>query len=248
MNMKKNRLGGALILYKRPISKNNNIYNIPKQKFFKPEVKINNKEEEQSQNHYLETVHSEINKSKNNNLSNNINNFKKINLNSFHCNSSRIAANNKNKNIKINTNFNHNQDSSSLFFQSKDNENKIYPNYNNTCNISLNQHFYNIDYNNFTSSSSLIKNEELEEKIERLKTQRKDKNIVNIKNNYKNFNSNKVNKKKAIYLNSFENNIPIAKVKDINNSYDSIDNFSNSFFLNNIIPKNYKKKNKINIK
>ena len=96
------------------------------------------------------------------------------------CNSSRYSAKNQIKKNKLKSNFNEIKDNNSLFFFEKDNNNKIFPNFNNnTCNISLNQHFYNIDYNNFSNASnSLLKKDDIENNTEEIKKLYKIKSII----------------------------------------------------------------------
>ena len=233
------------ILYKRPISKNTSLYNsiISKYNLNKPELNINSNEDGQI---LTETFRTEANKQKFKYLYSNFNNFKKLKSNNTSSNSGRYSVNNKTlKNNK--KNYNEIPDNNSLFFQNKDNDNKIIPYYNNTCNISLNQHFYNIDYNNFTSTDSIIKKNDIESIIKKLKSPNKNKYFSGIINVPKKTHSNNRNKKKNIYLNSVNKIFPIIALKDANNSYDSIDNKSNSYFFNKIISKKDKKANLVNL-
>ena len=139
------------------------------------------------------------------------------------------------------------QNSNSLLFQHKNDINKIYPNYNNTCNISFNQHFYNIDYNNLTTSNSIRKNDDLKNRVKKLKNQQKNKPINEIKNYYNRTPSRNINKKNILNVNSFNNNFSINLIKNENNSYDSFDTNYNAYFFNNAIPKKKKKSNIINL-
>ena len=249
--MKKIQLIWPSILYKRPISKNSNIYNAVISKYNSNKVEPYNKTNEEEpifENKLTDTVRTDSNKHKFNYLYSNFNNFKKLKDNTTYNNSSRYSSNNRMKKNKLKKIFNETQDNNSLFFLNKGAEGKIFPNFNNnTCNISLNQHFYNIDYKNITSSQPILKKDDTDNKNEKPKNIQKYKYIPNIKNNYKNMNSNRGNKKNKIYLNSFSKNFPFNLIKDIHNSYDSFDNNSNSLFANNISSKNNKKKNIINL-
>ena len=246
--MKKIQLVWPSILYKRPVSKVSSLYNTLASKYNpnKPELNTNMSEEIQKINSKLsESVKNETNKQKFKYLYSNYNNFKKMKVNYPYSKTSRYA-NNKIKKSRV-KNINEIHDNNSLFFMSKDNVNKIYPNFNNnTCNISLNQHFYNIDYNNYTASSSLIKKDILDINNEKAKNQKQFNIISNINNNYSHIKNSKGNKKNNIYLNSFQKNFAINTIKDINNSYDSFDINSNSLFFNNN-PKRKKKPNNINL-
>ena len=249
--MKKIQLIWPSILYKRPISKNNNIYNSVISKYNSNKVEPYNKVNEEDQifeNKLIDNVRTDSNKHKFNYLYSNFNNFKKFKDNPPYSNTSRYSSNNRMKKNKLKKKFNETQDNNSLFFLNKDMDNKIFPNSNNnTCNISLNQHFYNIDYKNITSSQPILKKDDTKNKIDKAKNIQRYKFIPNIKNNYKNINSNKGNKKNKIYLNSFSKNFPLNIIKDIHKSYDSFDNNSNTIFVNNISSKNNKKKNIINL-
>ena len=223
--MKKNPSNGPSILYKRPISKNNFLYHsiISKYKSHKPELNIIANDEEQILNNNLtETVRTEGSKQKFNYLYSNFNKFKKLNGNYPYSTNSRYSNNNKNLTYRK-KDVNEFQNNNSLLFHHKNNINKIYPNYNNTCNISLNQHFYNIDYNNLASSNSLKKNDDLKNRVKKLKIQQKNKPIHEIKNYYNRTPSSNINKKNILNVNSFNNNFSINLIKNENNSYDSFD-------------------------
>ena len=99
-----------------------------------------------------------------------------------------------------------------------------------------------MQYNNFASSSSIIKKNMLDLNNDKVKNQQKYNNIPNAKNNYKNLNNNKINKKNNIYLNSFTKNFPIKVIKNLSNNYDSFDKNSKSLFMNNITKRNKKQK------
>ena len=252
--MKKIQLIWPSILYKRPISKNSNIYNAVISKYNSNKVEPHNKTNEEEpiyENKLTDTVRTESNKHKFNYLYSNFNNFKKLKDNGPYNNSSRYSSNNRMNKNKLKKIFNETQDNNSLFFLNKVADGKIFPNFNNnTCNISLNQHFYNIDYKNITSSQSILKKDDIDnknEKSKKIQNIQRYKYIPNIKNTYNNINSNRGNKKNKIYLNSFSKNFPINLIKDIHNSYDSFDNHSNSLFVNNISSKNNKKKKIINL-
>ena len=247
--MKKNPSNGPSILYKRPISKNYFLNHsiISKYKSHKPELNIIANDEEQILNNNLtETVRTEGSKQKFNYLYSNFNKFKKLNGNYPYSTSSRYSNNNKNLTYRK-KDVNEFQNNNSLLFQHKNNINKIYPNYNNTCNISLNQHFYNIDYNNLASSNSLKKNDDLKNRVKKLKNQQKNKPIHEIKNYYNRTPSSNINKKNILNVNSFNNNFSINLIKNDNNSYDSFDTNYNTYFFNNAIPKKKKKSNIINL-
>ena len=249
--MKRKHFIGPSILYKRPISKTNSSYYsiIPNSTTNKQTICFNFSEEEQlpNNNKYISSVRLNTNANKIKKDSN-INTFKKFNINYPHCQSSRYSVNNiinknkYNKNLdKININNN-----SSLYFQEKDSTEKIFQNYNNnTCNISLNQHFYNIDYNNFTTTNQNAK-------IIKLDTNRdiKNQNFININQNKENtiINNNYPNKKySSFYLNTLTNSVPVYFKKELNNTQDDLSNHTKGIFLSNIIPKKTKKINKINL-
>ena len=246
--MNKKHFIGSSILYKRPISKTNSSYNsiIPNSTTNKQTISFNFSEEEQFSNTNKNI--SSVRTNANTNIikkDSNLNTFKKININYPHCNSSRYSVNNiinKNK-LKKNINKNNNNNNSTLYFHEKENTTeKIYQNYNNnTCNISLNQHFYNIDYNNFANSNSNLKNINLE-----LNTG-KNKKYININQN-KEYNDTNNSKKKysSFYLNTLTNSVPIYFNKKINNTHEDLSNHA-EIFLSNIIPKKNKKINKINL-
>ena len=250
--MKKNNYICPPVLYKRPISKNNFGYNslLQKCKSHIQEINIYANEEEQSSNYNLkEKVQTNNDNLKFKYLYSNFKHFKKLKLNMPFCNSSRYSAKNQIKKNKLKSNFNEIKDNNSLFFFEKDNNNKIFPNFNNnTCNISLNQHFYNIDYNNFANASnSLLKKDDIENNTEKIKNPQKYKNFLNIKNNYNFQTSNKCNKKKNIYLNLNNKILKPKKIKVITNSYDSFDNNSKNLFLKNAITNRNNKKKLINL-
>ena len=247
--MKKNQANWPSILYKRPISKNSFLYHsiISNYNSHKPELNIITNDEEQIlKNNLTETVRTEGNKQKFNYLYSNFNKFKKLNGNYPYSTSSRYSTKNKiltSRKREVNEFPN----SNSLLFQNKSNIGKIYPNYNNMCNISLNQHFYNIDYNNFTSSDSIKKKDDLKNLIEKLKTQRKNKPTPEIKNNYNRTHRSNSNKKNILNVNSLNNNFSINLIKNVNNSYDSFDSNFNTYIFNNAISKKKKKSNIINL-
>ena len=237
--MNKKKILDSSILYKRPISKAKSPYNsiIPNTTTNKKVISINFTDDEHySNNNIISSVRSDINKNKN---FSNFNNFKKININYPQCNSSRFTVNNiinKNKFKKNIININNN----TLYYNDKDNENKIFQNYNNnTCNISLNQHFYNIDYN----TNPNLKTNDTETRVEKNKLDKFKET------GYKNINNNKSKDKPFpyFYLNTLTNSAPYYFNKDTNNSNMDIDNNSNSMLFNNIIPKINKKANKINL-
>ena len=229
--MNKKHFIGSSILYKRPISKTNSSYNsiIPNSTTNKQTISFNFSEEEQFSNNNKNI--SSVRTNANTNIikkDSNLNTFKKININYPHCNSSRYSVNNiinKNK-LKKNINKNNNNNNSSLYFHEKENTTeKIYQNYNNnTCNISLNQHFYNIDYNNFANSNSYLKNINLE-----LNTG-KNKKYININQN-KEYNDTNNSKKKysSFYLNTLTNSVPIYFNKKINNTHEDLSNHAEIF-------------------
>ena len=244
--MKKKYIGPS-ILYKRPISKNTNLFNsiIPKPYSNKPHYNSSYLEQEEMlDNKNIEKVHPETSRLNFNYLNSNFKNIKNKNENNSNCYTGRYSINSQTKKLKFKPNYNENKNENSLFFQNKDEENKIFPNYNNnTCNISLNQHFYNIDYNNFAQSKSINKNDGIEGNI----IKSKNKNTPKLNINYNNVYINKAFKNNNIYFNSSTNNIPIELVKDTNNSYDSFDNYQKTFLWNKFNLKNNKKANKINL-
>ena len=141
-----------------------------------------------------------------------------------------------------------NLENNSLYFQEKETESKIkvFQNYNNsTCNISLNQHFYNIDYNNYSSFNANIKRNDTDvdkniAKYKYIKTNQNKNNqnyLINEANNKNNSN---------FYLSTLTNSVPIYFNKGINNSK-HLDNYDGEIYLNNIIPKKNKRINKINL-
>ena len=232
--MKKIKLISPPILYKRPISKASPSYNSIKSQYnsIKPELELRvnsyTKEGEKKENiKIIENDKKEENNQKFKYLYSNLNNFKKLKGNSPHFKPGIYSVNNKSKN-KLKRNIIEIQDDNSLCFMNKNNDSKIYPNVeNNACNISLNQHFYSIDYNSFEASSSLIKEAILDNKTERIKINSKFNIIQNMKNNYKNSKYNNRNKKNNLFKN-FNINVP----KNIKDNYDSFDNNSNIFLIN----------------
>ena len=152
-----------------------------------------------------------------------------------------------NNNIKPKRSIN-NLENNSLYFQEKETESKIkvFQNYNNsTCNISLNQHFYNIDYNNYSTFNANIKRNDTDvdkniAKYKYIKTNQNKNNqnyLINEANNKNNSN---------FYLSTLTNSVPIYFNKGINNSK-HLDNYDGEIYLNNIIPKKNKRINKINL-
>ena len=242
MNKKKKNFDSS-ILYKRPISKAKSSYNsiIPNTTTNKKVISFNFTDYERFPNiNVISSVRSDLNKNKN--FDSNFNNLKKIKINYPQCNSSRFSVNNiiqKNKLKKNIINLNNN----SLYSNDKDISNKIFQNYNNnTCNISLNQHFYNIDYNTNTN----LKRNDTEIKVERNQL---DKYIDKDKE-FKNGNNNKLKDKSFpyFYLNTLNNSVPVYFNQDnTNNSNMDIHNNSNTIFLSNIVPSINKKINKINL-
>ena len=228
--MKKIKLISPPILYKRPSSKASPSYNSIKSQYnsIKPELNSYTKEGEKKENiKIIENDKKEENNQKFKYLYSNLNNFKKLKGNSPHFKPGIYSVNNKSKN-KLKRNIIEIQDDNSLCFMNKNNDSKIYPNVeNNACNISLNQHFYSIDYNSFEASSSLIKEAILDNKTERIKINSKFNIIQNMKNNYKNSKYNNRNKKNNLFKN-FNINVP----KNIKDNYDSFDNNSNIFLIN----------------
>ena len=249
--MKKIQLIWPTILYKRPVSKTSSLYNslISKYNSNNPKlnININTNTYEENKNvskKLVESVRNETNKQKFKYLYSNFNNFQKLKVNYPYCKTGRYSDKYKIKNIRVKKNINEIKDANSIFFISKDNESKIFPNFNNnTCNISLNQHFYNIDYNNFAASSSSIKKNILDINKEKTKNQKNYNDIPSIKSNFKNVNNDRLNKKNNIYLNSFAKNFPIKVIKNISNSYDSFDNNSKTLFMNNISKRKKKQNN-----
>ena len=211
---------------------------MPKTTTNKQIINLNMTDDEQfSTNNMIYSVRSDINKNKKEIFNTNINNDKKYNNNYPYCNSSRFSINNiinKNRLKKNLINLNNN----SLCFPDKENENKIYQNYNNnTCNISLNQHFYNIDYN------GNIKRPDTDSKDEKNKLEI----YINKNKENKSINNNKSNDKQIpyFYLNTLTNSVPVYFDKDTSNI--DIDKRTKTIFLSNIIPKKNKKINKINL-
>ena len=248
--MKKILLIWPSILYKRPVSKNNSLYDslISKYNSNNQKININSNEESQKVNNKLtESIKNEKNKLKFKYLYSNFKNFEKLKVNYPYNKTVRYSNRYKIKNKRVQKNINETKDTNSLISISKDNGSKIFPSFNNnTCNISLNQHFYNFDYNNFAASSSLINKNILDINNEKSKNQKKDTNIHNVKNDYKIINNSRVKNKNNIYLNSISNNFPIKVIKNTSNIYDSFDDNSKSIFLNHI-SKRKKKQNIINL-
>ena len=238
MNKKKVNLGSS-ILYKRPISKAKSSFNsiIPYTTTNKQVISFNFTREPYPNSNNISSVLSDLNKNKN--FDSNFNHFKKIKINYPQCNSSRFSVNNimlKNKLKKNIIDLNN----YSLYSNDKDVTNKIFQNYNNnTCNISLNQHFYNIDYN----ENPNLKRNDTEIKVESNKINKyKDKEFKNT--------NNKSKDKFFPYfdLNTLTNSIPLYFKKDnTNNSNMDIDNHSNMIFQSNIAPRINKKMNKISL-
>ena len=242
--MDKKKSFGSSILYKRPISKANSSYNtiIPNSTTNKKALNFNFSEEEQiPNNNLISSVRCDTNKMRN--IYSNLNNFNKLNMISPRFNFNRLSVNNIMKKNKVKKDINTINNSTSMNFNEKDKVNKIFQNYNNnTCNISLNQHFYNIDYNNLTSSSSNFNRVHTE--TDRAK---KINHYININQNKKDINNNKPNKKYTnFYLNTITNNFPLYINKDSSNFNEDLDNH-NTIFINNIFPKKNKKFNKINL-
>ena len=239
--MKKNKLYLINNPYKKPISKKNLLYySLTNKSNSNGEIlNINsNFEEPILNNHLIDTIKTETSKRKYNYLYSNFKLFKKLKQNSPYSNIGKISSHDilKKKRLK---NVNEMQDNNSFFFQYKEDEGKLFTNYNNTCNICLNQHFYNIDYNNYNSSNSLIKNNDIKSIIEKLKNKQKNK----FSSNSKKSNQSNRNRKYKIQLNFLNKNFPINQVKDINNSYDFLYNDLNIVFRSNIIPTIKKRKN-----
>ena len=154
--MKKNKLYLVNNPYKKPISKKNLLYySLPNKSNSNGEIlNINtNFEEPILNNHLIETIKTATSKRKYNYLYSNFKLFKKLKQNSPYSNIGKISSHDILKKKRLKDVYEM-QDNNSFFFQYKEEEGKLFTNYNNTCNICLNQHFYNIDYNNLTSSSS----------------------------------------------------------------------------------------------
>ena len=251
---------GSSILYKRPIPKFNSSYNsqIPNSTSNKQTISFNFEDEQLQNNKLISSVRSNILKINEDVLYQNIKNSQRA-MNNPKCLSTRLSVNNITNN-KLKKNINNGKDKNTLYFKEKDNDNKIFQNYNNnTCNISLNQHFYNIDYNNYTSpNSNMIRNI----------TETKDENIQNLEkfkyiNTNPNININKPNIKKYtnFYLNTLTNSSPIYFSKGPDMSHDLTESHSNALFKKNnennllynnfnnfnIFQKKNKKFNKINL-
>ena len=262
---KKIFLGSSSILYKRPIPKFNSSYNsqIPNSTSNKQTISFNFEDEQFQNNKLISSVRANILKINDDGIYHNMKNSKRA-INNPKCLSTRLSINNITNN-KLKKNINNGEDKNSLFFKEKDNDSKIFQNYNNnTCNISLNQHFYNIDYNNYTSpNSNIIRNI----------TETKDENIQNIdKIKYINTNPNRDHKNTSInkpdlkkytnfYLNTLTNSSPMYFNKGTNESNELAESHSNVLFKKNtgnnmlynefnninIIQKKNKKFNKINL-
>ena len=251
---------GSSILYKRPIPKFNSSYNsqIPNSTSNKQTISFNFEDEQLQNNKLISSVRSNILKINEDVLYQNIKNSQRA-MNNPKCLSTRLSVNNITNN-KLKKNINNGKDKNTLYFKEKDNDNKIFQNYNNnTCNISLNQHFYNIDYNNYTSpNSNMIRNI----------TETKDENIQNLEkfkyiNTNPNININKPNIKKYtnFYLNTLTNSSPIYFSKGPDMSHELTESHSNALFKKNnennllynnfnnfnIFQKKNKKFNKINL-
>ena len=235
--MNKKYFLGSSILYKRPISKNNASYNfqIPNSTTNKQTVSFNYGEEEpNSNNKLISSAYSNLTKSNYDSLKKN---NKKINNIYPHSYSSRISINNYLNKNKIKKNFINNlNENNSIYYIDKEND-KIFQNYNNTtCNISLNQHFYNIDYNNYTSPNSNLKRNATENYVERSNLNKYKYVNTNPNRENKDISINKQNDKKSknnFYLNPLTKSFPLYFNKDENNSNENIDTHSNTFFLNN---------------
>ena len=188
----------------------------------------------------ISSVRSDLNKNKN--FDSNFNNLNKLKINCQQCNSSRFSVNNIIQKSKLKKNI-INLNNNSLYSNDKDIANKIFQNYNNnTCNISLNQHFYNIDYN----TNANLKRNDTEIRVE---SNQLDK-YIDINKEFKNINNNKSKDKSSpyFYLNTLNNSVPVYfNQVNINNSNMDINNNSNKIFLSNIVPKINKKLNKINL-
>ena len=241
--MRKIQIYWPSFLYKRPISKTSSLFQsiLPKSNTNKSAININTNEEEPYINNYMtETNRTEINKNKFKYIYSNFGNFKKQTNNyNNRYSTNYMKIKNKKKNFDI-------KESNSSFFQNKDIESKIFPNYNNTCNISLNQHFYNIVDKNYSLSNSSIKKNDIEGKYENNKKNEIYGYIPKFKNIYNQVNKSTRNKKYNIFLNSFNKKYPMNIIKDVNKSYNSNDNNINSFFYNNLISR-MNKKNIINL-
>ena len=230
-------------LYKRPVFKINSSYRsaLSKSNTNKSAININTNEEEQFINNNLAlTSRAETNKHKFKYIYSNFGNFKKIkeNINNkYSTNYRKIGIRKKNFNLK---------DDNSSFLHNKYIDSKIFPNYNNTCNISLNHHFYNFVDKNYSSSNFSIEGNNMEDKFSNNIKNQNYGFMSKIRNSYNQYNRNNNNKKHNIYLNSFNKKFPNNILKDINNSYGSLYNNINSFFPNNIISRT-NKKNIINL-
>ena len=257
---------GSSILYKRPIPKFNSFYNsqIPNSTSYKQTISFNFEDEQFQNNKLISSVRSNILKINEDALYQNMNNSKRP-MNNPKCLSTRLSVNNITNNNKLKKNINNGEDKNSLYFKEKDNDSKIFQNYNNnTCNISLNQHFYNIDYNNYTSPNPNIIRNITETKDENIQNLDKFKYInTNPNRVHKNLNINKPDIKKYtnFYLNTLTNSSPMYFNKGTNMSNELTESHSNALFKKNtennllynnfnninIIQKKNKKFNKINL-
>ena len=94
----------------------------------------------------ISSVRSDLNKNKN--FDSDFNNLNKLKINYQQCNSSRFSVNNIIQKSKLKKNI-INLNNNSLYSNDKDVTNKIFKKYNNnTCNISLNQHFHILTFYN----------------------------------------------------------------------------------------------------
>ena len=257
---------GSSILYKRPIPKFNSSYisQIPNSTSNKQTISFNFEDDQFQNNKLISSVRSNILKINEDGIYQNIKNSKKA-INNPKCLSTRLSINNIINNKKLKKAINNGEEKHTLYFKEKDNDSNIFQNYNNnTCNISLNQHFYNIDYNNYTSpNSNMIRNI----------TETKDENIQNLdKFQYINTNPNRdhanisinkpdIKKYTNFYLNTLTNSSPLYFNKGTNMSNELVESHSNALFkkntdnnllynnFNNInfIQKKNKKFNKINL-
>lgn len=257
---------GSSILYKRPIPKFNSSYNsqIPNSTSNKQTISFNFEDEQFQNNKLISSVRSNILKINEDAIYQNMNNSKRP-MNNPKCLSTRLSVNNITNNNKLKKNINNGEDKNSLYFKEKDNDSKIFQNYNNnTCNISLNQHFYNIDYNNYTSPNPNMIRNITETKDENIQILDKFKYInTNPNRVHKNTNINKPDIKKYtnFYLNTLTNSSPMYFNKGTNMSNELTESHSNALFKKNtennllynnfnninIIQKKNKKFNKINL-
>ena len=257
---------GSSILYKRPIPKFNSSYisQIPNSTSNKQTISFNFEDDQFQNNKLISSVRSNILKINEDGIYQNIKNSKKA-MNNQKCLSTRLSVNNITNNKKLNKAINNGEEKHSLYFKEKDNDNNIFQNYNNnTCNISLNQHFYNIDYNNYTSPNTNMIRNIPETKDENIQNLDKFQYIsTNPNRDHTNISINKPDIKKYtnFYLNTMTNSSPMYFNKGTNMSNELIESHSNSLFkkntdnnklynnFNNInfIQKKNKKFNKINL-